>query len=83
MKRNYLTLALDNSNNIYLTGSVKNAGTGKTGTTSYARFYLTDGVNDIFLKQLSVSATLAAGSTTSLSTTYRLPAGFPAGTYTI
>ena len=66
-----------------LTGTITNVGTGKTGTTSYAGFYLSDGVTDTFLKQVSVGGTLAAGASLTRSTTYRLPAGFPAGTYTI
>ena len=66
-----------------LTGVLKNVGTAKTGKTTYAGFYLSDGVTDTYLKQVSVPSTLAPGSYQSLSTTYTLPAGFPAGTYTI
>jgi subtilase family serine protease len=66
-----------------LKGTVTNIGTAKTGKTTYAGFYLTDGVSDIFLKQLSVPGTLAAGASKALSTTYRLPVGFPAGTYSV
>jgi len=66
-----------------LTGTISNVGTGKTGGASYAAFYLSDGVTDTFLKQLSVASTLAAGASVNLSTTYTLPAGFPAGTYTV
>jgi len=66
---------------ITLSGTVSNIGTGKAGANSYAGFYLSDGVTDTFLKQLSVPSYLAAGASRSLSTSYRLPAGFPAGTY--
>jgi len=66
-----------------LTGTVKNIGTAKTGTASYAGFYLSNGVTDTFLKQINVSALLAAGASVNLSTTYKLPSGFAAGTYTI
>ena len=66
-----------------LTGTVANVGTGKTGAASYAGFYLSIGVTDIFLKQISVTSALAAGASVNLSTTYRLPIGFAPGAYTI
>ena len=40
-------------------------------------------MNDIYLKQVSTPGTLAAGASVTKSTTYRLPAGFTPGTYTI
>lgn len=68
---------------LHLNGTVDNIGTAKAGTTTYAGFYLTDGVNDIYLKRMSVGGYLAAGSSVSSSTLYRLSSSIPPGTYTI
>jgi subtilase family serine protease len=71
------------TNYITLSGTVTNIGSGKTGATTYARFYLSDGTNDIYLKQFGVPGTTDAGASVTKSLNYRLPVGFAPATYTI
>ncbi len=66
-----------------LNGIVLNSGTGTPGTTSYAGFYLSDGVSDIFLKRVRISATLAPDTSVALSTVTQLPANVTEGNYTV